>query len=74
MFNIEVRANDLKHHKVKVRMPSKKQYDLVTEDGADSLIPVHSEEAFKLGVTFEVKVSVLLISLLIASFREKKFL
>ena len=43
-------------------MPSKKQYDLVTEDCGDALIPLHSEEAFKAGINFHVKVSEIQIS------------
>ena len=37
-------------------MPSKKQYDLVSEDGYDSRIPLHNEEAFQHGIQFQAKV------------------
>ncbi|CAM1328625.1 NOS1AP (predicted) [Pycnogonum litorale] len=36
-------------------MPSKKQYNLVNDDAYDSRIPLHSEEAFNHGITFQVK-------------------
>ena len=39
------------------KMPSKKQYDLVSDDGYDSRIPLHNEEAFQHGITFQAKVS-----------------
>lgn len=38
-------------------MPSKKQYDLVQNDDYDSRIPLHPEEAFHHGITFQAKVS-----------------
>ncbi len=38
------------------KMPSKKQYDLVSDDGYDSRIPLHNEEAFAHGVNFQAKV------------------
>lgn len=37
-------------------MPSKKQYDLVSDDGYDSRIPLHNEEAFAHGIQFGAKV------------------
>ncbi|XP_047495149.1 carboxyl-terminal PDZ ligand of neuronal nitric oxide synthase protein-like [Penaeus chinensis] len=40
----------------KMRMPSKKQYNLVTNDDYDSRIPLHPEEAFSHGIKFNVKV------------------
>lgn len=40
-----------------MRMPSKKQYNLVTNDDYDSRIPLHPEEAFSHGIKFNVKVS-----------------
>lgn len=36
-------------------MPSKKQYNLVTNDDYDSRIPLHPEEAFNHGIKFNVK-------------------
>lgn len=36
-------------------MPSKKQYDLVSDDGYDSRIPLHNEEAFQHGISFTAK-------------------
>lgn len=39
----------------KMRMPSKKQYNLVTNDDYDSRIPLHPEEAFSHGIKFNVK-------------------
>ncbi|XP_064648878.1 capon-like protein isoform X3 [Lineus longissimus] len=36
-------------------MPSKKQYDLVSDDGYDSRIPLHNEEAFQHGISFQSK-------------------
>ncbi|KAF6201982.1 hypothetical protein GE061_004378 [Apolygus lucorum] len=36
-------------------MPSKKQYDLVTNDDYDTRIPLHTEEAFSHGITFQAK-------------------
>lgn len=38
------------------KMPSKKQYDLVSDDGYDSRIPLHNEEAFQHGISFTAKV------------------
>lgn len=37
-------------------MPSKKQYNLVQNDEYDTRIPLHSEEAFQHGITFQAKV------------------
>ena len=37
-------------------MPSKKQYDLVSDDGYDSRIPLHNEDAFQHGIPFTAKV------------------
>lgn len=37
-------------------MPSKKQYDLVQNDDYDTRIPLHPEEAFHHGITFQAKV------------------
>jgi len=37
-------------------MPSKKQYNLVQNDDYDTRIPLHSEEAFQHGITFQAKV------------------
>jgi len=37
-------------------MPSKKEYDLVSDDGYDSRIPVHNEDAFQHGIAFQAKV------------------
>ena len=39
-------------------MPSKKQYDLVSDDGYDSRIPLHNEEAFQHGISFQAKVRI----------------
>ncbi|EEB10140.1 conserved hypothetical protein [Pediculus humanus corporis] len=36
-------------------MPSKKQYDLVQNDENDTRIPLHPEEAFQHGITFQAK-------------------
>ncbi|KAK3088452.1 hypothetical protein FSP39_019383 [Pinctada imbricata] len=36
-------------------MPSKRQYDLVSEDGYDSRIPLHNDEAFQHGIHFQAK-------------------
>uniref|UniRef100_A0A2R5L630 Putative nitric oxide synthase-binding protein n=1 Tax=Ornithodoros turicata TaxID=34597 RepID=A0A2R5L630_9ACAR len=36
-------------------MPSKKQYNLVSDDAYDSRIPLHSEEAFQHGISFNAK-------------------
>ncbi|CAH1785446.1 unnamed protein product, partial [Owenia fusiformis] len=36
-------------------MPSKKQYDLVSDDGYDTRIPLHNEEAFQHGLGFQAK-------------------
>lgn len=38
-------------------MPSKKQYDLVQNDDYDIRIPLHPDEAFHHGITFQAKVS-----------------
>ena len=37
-------------------MPSKKQYDLVSDDGYDSRIPLHNDDAFHHGISFPTKV------------------
>ena len=37
-------------------MPSKKQYDLVSDDGYDSRIPLHNDDAFQHGIQFQAKV------------------
>ena len=39
-----------------IKMPSKKQYDLVSDDGYDSRIPLHNEDAFQHGIPFQAKV------------------
>ncbi|XP_067661699.1 carboxyl-terminal PDZ ligand of neuronal nitric oxide synthase protein-like [Haliotis asinina] len=36
-------------------MPSKKQYDLVSDDGYDSRIPLHNDDAFEHGIPFSAK-------------------
>lgn len=36
-------------------MPSKKQYNLVSDDAYDSRVPLHSEEAFQHGISFNAK-------------------
>lgn len=36
-------------------MPSKKEYDLVSDDGYDSRIPLHNEDAFQHGIPFQAK-------------------
>ncbi|XP_054273970.1 carboxyl-terminal PDZ ligand of neuronal nitric oxide synthase protein-like isoform X3 [Macrosteles quadrilineatus] len=36
-------------------MPSKKQYNLVQNDDYDTRIPLHSDEAFQHGITFQAK-------------------
>lgn len=50
--------------KWKRKMTNKEQdYDLVTQDEYDTRIPLHPDEAFSYGITFEAKVSdILLIS------------
>lgn len=37
-------------------MLSKKPYDLVSEDGYDTRIPLHNDEAFQHGIHFQAKV------------------
>ena len=37
-------------------MPSKKQYDLVLEDGLDSKTSLYSEDSFQQGINFQAKV------------------
>ena len=37
-------------------MPSKKEYDLVSDDGYDSRIPLHNDDAFQHGIPFQAKV------------------
>ncbi|RZF43601.1 hypothetical protein LSTR_LSTR008114 [Laodelphax striatellus] len=37
-------------------MPSKKQYNLVQNDDYDTRIPLHPEEAFQHGITFQAKI------------------
>ena len=37
-------------------MPSKKEYDLVSDDGYDSRIPLHNDDAFQHGIHFQAKV------------------
>ncbi|CAK1588607.1 unnamed protein product [Parnassius mnemosyne] len=39
------------------KMPSKKEYDLVSNDEYDTRIPLHPDEAFQYGITFHAKVS-----------------
>ena len=51
-----------------LKMPSKKQYDLVSDDGYDSRIPLHSEEAFQHGISFQAKVSHSVVSRLATLF------
>lgn len=36
-------------------MPSKKEYDLVSDDGYDNKIPLHNDEAFQHGIHFQAK-------------------
>ena len=38
-------------------MPSKSQYDLVSDDGYDSRIPLHNDDAFAHGIHFHARVS-----------------
>lgn len=38
------------------KMPSKKQYNLVQNDDFDTRVPLHPEEAFQHGITFQAKV------------------
>ena len=40
-------------------MPSKKEYDLVSDDGYDSRIPLHNDDAFQHGIYFTAKVHVI---------------
>lgn len=39
------------------KMPSTKQYNLVPNDEFDTRIPLHPDEAFTYGITFQAKVS-----------------
>lgn len=39
-----------------MKMLSKKPYDLVSEDGYDTRIPLHNDEAFQHGIHFQAKV------------------
>ncbi|CAH2008969.1 unnamed protein product [Acanthoscelides obtectus] len=41
-------------------MPSKRQYDLVQNDEYDTRIPLHPEEAFHHGITFQAKLDVIM--------------
>jgi hypothetical protein len=41
----------------KMKMVSKKPYDLVSEDGYDTRIPLHNDEAFQHGIHFQAKVT-----------------
>lgn len=41
------------------KMPSTKQYNLVPNDEYDTRIPLHPDEAFQYGITFQAKVSFL---------------
>lgn len=43
--------------RVTMRMPTKKQYNLVTNDELDTRVPLHPEEAFTHGIKFSAKVS-----------------
>ncbi|XP_060552353.1 carboxyl-terminal PDZ ligand of neuronal nitric oxide synthase protein-like isoform X2 [Ruditapes philippinarum] len=36
-------------------MPSKKEYDLVSDDGYDNKIPLHNDDAFQHGIHFQAK-------------------
>lgn len=38
------------------KMPSTKQYNLVPNDEYDTRIPLHPDEAFAYGITFQAKV------------------
>nr|XP_018901365.1 PREDICTED: carboxyl-terminal PDZ ligand of neuronal nitric oxide synthase protein isoform X1 [Bemisia tabaci] len=38
-----------------LKMPSKKQYNLVQNDECDTRIPLHTDEAFQYGITFQAK-------------------
>lgn len=49
-------------------MPSKRQYDLVQNDDYDTRIPLHPEEAFHHGISFQTKVNNLKLVRLSASF------
>ncbi|KAI0213244.1 hypothetical protein LSAT2_001762 [Lamellibrachia satsuma] len=40
---------------ISVDMPSKKHYDLVSDDGLDSRIPLYNEDAFRHGLQFQAK-------------------
>jgi len=40
-----------------MKMLSKKPYDLVSEDGYDTRIPLHNDEAFQHGIHFQAKVT-----------------
>lgn len=44
------------------KMPSTKQYNLVTNDDYDTRIPLHPDEAFQYGITFHAKVSFHLVN------------
>jgi len=43
-----------------MKMPSKRQYDLVLDDGPDSKIPLHNEDAFQHGINFHAKVIIIM--------------
>lgn len=45
-------------------MPSTKQYNLVPNDEYDTRIPLHPDEAFHYGITFQAKVSSALVTFL----------
>ncbi|XP_023932421.1 carboxyl-terminal PDZ ligand of neuronal nitric oxide synthase protein-like [Lingula anatina] len=55
-YGLAVSGNDsLRRMPESKKMPSKKQYDLVSDDGYDSRIPLHNEEAFQHGISFTAK-------------------
>ena len=51
----------------KMRMPSKKQYNLVINDELDSRVPLHPDEAFATGIKFSAKVSTICYSWLLCN-------
>lgn len=52
-------------------MPSKKEYDLVSDDGYDSRIPLHNEDAFQHGIHFQAKVGSAVILYVLVIFSMK---
>lgn len=63
-FRVVLKARTWKRVPMKIlkwgrKMPSTKQYNLVPNDEYDTRIPLHPDEAFTYGITFQAKVSYL---------------